>query len=119
MSELTKERKKLQTRLRLINYFINTKSKPTWMTIKYLPVLPPNLRPKVEINNKEPIFSDLNELYAQIINCNNRINILRKCLVFEYQIKRENNNLQEAVEKLIDNSKGNSKDKVCINFVKK
>lgn len=89
------------------------------MTIKYLPVLPPNLRPKVELNNKESIFSDLNELYAQIINCNNRINILRKFLVYEYQIKRENKNLQEAVERLIDNSKENSTEKVCFNFIKK
>ena len=51
-----------------MNYFVQTKTKPSWMTIKYLPVLPPNLRPIVKLQDKTIIVTDVNFLYGNIIN---------------------------------------------------
>lgn len=80
------------------------------MTIKYLPVLPPNLRPSVEINNnQEKIQSQLNELYSQIIKINNRIKAFQNNSLYKEKLKKERSELQKAVEALIDNDTENSK----------
>lgn len=79
------------------------------MTIKFLPVLPPNIRPIVRLKDKTIITTDLNFLYAKIIDNNNKINKLRKMSVPENFLNSEKLLLQENVNKLInnDNSKSN------------
>lgn len=71
------------------------------MTIRYLPVLPPNIRPIVKLRDKTLITTDLNFLYANIINSNNKIIKLRKMSVPEIFLKNEKTILQEKVDKLI------------------
>jgi len=97
-------------RIKLMNYFLQTKSKPSWMTIKYLPVLPPNLRPIVKLQDKTIIVTDVNFLYSNIINVNNKILKLRKMSVPETFLYNEKMSLQDKVDKLINNEKINSND---------
>nr|YP_009145447.1 RNA polymerase beta' subunit [Monomorphina parapyrum]AKL78920.1 RNA polymerase beta' subunit [Monomorphina parapyrum] len=107
---LEKKRKMYQNRLKLINYFIQTKSLPNWMTIKYLPILPPNLRPIVKLQDNTIITTDLNFFYSKIIDSNNKIIKLRKMSVPENFLNNEKLILQENVDKLINNeSKKNTK----------
>lgn len=80
------------------------------MTIKYLPVLPPNIRPIVRLQDKTIITTDLNFLYSKIIESNNKIIKLRKMSVPETFLNNEKYLLQEAVDKLINNEKNNKKD---------
>lgn len=75
------------------------------MTIKYLPVLPPNLRPIVSLQDKTVIVTDINFLYSNIINGNNKINKLRKMSVIEDFLNNEKYLLQDKLDKLIDNEK--------------
>jgi DNA-directed RNA polymerase subunit beta' len=79
------------------------------MTIKYLPVLPPNLRPIVKLEDTKLITTDLNFLYSKIINLNNKIKRLKKMDIFENFLNDENTLLQEAVDTLIENEKEDSK----------
>lgn len=111
-SKETYEKKKdiYKNRLKLINYFIQSKSKPSWMTIKYLPVLPPNLRPIVKLQDKTVIITDVNFLYSGIININNKILKLRKMSVPETFLYNEKVSLQDKVDKLINNEKTNNND---------
>lgn len=88
-----------------MNYFVQTKTKPSWMTIKYLPVLPPNLRPIVRLQDKTIIVTDVNFLYGNIINSNNKIIKLRKMYVPERFLNNEKLILQDKVDKLINNEK--------------
>ena len=96
-------------RLKIINHFIQTKTNPEWMTIKYLPVLPPNLRPIVILKDKTIITTDLNFLYEKIIESNNKIIKLRKMSVPEKFLNNEKNYLQETVDKLIDSERKTTK----------
>lgn len=75
------------------------------MTIKYLPVLPPNLRPIVQLKDKAIITTDLNYLYANIVNSNNKILKLRKMSVPEHFLNNEKYILQTKVDNLITPSK--------------
>lgn len=75
------------------------------MTIKYLPVLPPNLRPIVKLHDNTIITTDLNFLYSKIINSNNKIIKLRSMNVPEIFLNNEKYLLQESVDKLINNEK--------------
>lgn len=75
------------------------------MTIKYLPVLPPNLRPIVKLQDKTIIVTDVNFLYGNIINSNNKIIKLRKMYVPERFLNNEKFILQDKVDKLINNEK--------------
>jgi DNA-directed RNA polymerase subunit beta' len=97
-------------RLKLINHFIQTKSRPDWMTIKYLPVLPPNLRPIVKLQDKTIIITDINFLYSNIININNKILKLRKMSVPETFLYNEKILLQDKVDKLINSEKTTNND---------
>lgn len=107
---LEKKRKLYQNRVKLINYFIQTKSSLNWMTIKYLPVLPPNLRPIVKLQDNTIITTDLNFFYSKIIDSNNKIIKLRKMSVPENFLNNEKLILQENVDRLINNeTKKNSK----------
>lgn len=94
-----------KNRLKLINCFIQSNSSPKWMTIKYLPVLPPNLRPIVKLHDNTIITTDLNFLYSKIINSNNKIVKLRSMNVPETFLNNEKYLLQETVDKLINNEK--------------
>ena len=100
-----KKRRIYKNRLKLINYFIQTRTSPNWMTITCLPVLPPNLRPIVKLQDKTIIATDLNFLYSKIIEINNKILKLRKMSVPEAFLNNEKNLLQETVDKLINNEK--------------
>ena len=116
----TIEKKKLVyiNRLRLYNYFLQTKTDPTWITIKYLPVIPPNLRPIVKLKDKTTITTDLNILYGNIISSNNKLLKLRKMHVPEKFLNSEKFVLQTKVDQLIDNNKVNKNElitrKTCI-----
>jgi DNA-directed RNA polymerase subunit beta' len=65
-------RTKYLNRLRLVNYFLQTCTDPSWLMIRFLPVLPPNMRPIVKLDDGTNIITDLNFLYIDIIRNNNR-----------------------------------------------
>lgn len=116
---LKKKRAIYKRRLKLINSFIKTKSKPSWMTLKYLPVLPPNIRPIVRLQDKTLITTDLNFLYAKIININIKITKLRLMRIPEMFLNNEKNTLQETVDRLINNEKTNNLEPDTVSFKKK
>ncbi len=96
--------KKILRRLRLIRSFINAKIRPEWMFLTHLPVLPPDLRPMVQLDGGRFASSDLNDLYRRVINRNNRLKRLMEIKAPEVIIRNEKRMLQEAVDALIDNS---------------
>ncbi len=103
------ERGKLIRRFRLIENFIVTNTKPEWMILQVLPVLPPDLRPLVPLEGGRFASSDLNELYRRIINRNNRLRKLRALTENTKQAPKlillnEKRLLQEAVDALFENS---------------
>jgi len=108
--KIVKEIKYLKNRSKLLSHFIKTKSKPIWMTIKYLPVLPPNFRPLVQLQDTKLITTDLNFLYSKIININNKILKLKKMVIPQNFLTNEKFLLQEAVDNLLDNN--NSKNNI-------
>ncbi len=97
-------RKKLAKRLKLINAFIANNIKPEWMIITTLPVIPPDLRPMVQLDGGRYAASDLNDLYRRVINRNNRLKKLIELNAPEVITRNEKRMLQEAVDSLIDNS---------------
>ena len=101
------KRNKVIRRLRLINHFLKIKVKPEWMIISSLPVLPPDLRPIILLENDYFASSDLNVLYKRIINCNNRLDYLKKCLVTEILVNNERRFLQESIDSLFLSNKQN------------
>lgn len=74
------------------------------MTFKFLPVLPPNIRPIIKLEDKKIITTDLNQLYSKIININNKITKLKKMLIQEKYLNNEKNILQESVNETIRNN---------------
>ena len=92
---------------------MQTKSKPTWLTLKYLPVLPPNLRPIIKMSDNTILIHESNYLYTDIINCNNKLYKLKKTQIPKRFLNNENQILQEKINMLI----GNKKDKSKINSV--
>jgi DNA-directed RNA polymerase subunit beta' len=98
-------RKKLSKRLRLVEGFINSNSRPEWMIMKVLPVIPPDLRPLVPLEGGRFATSDLNDLYRRVINRNNRLKNLLKLRTPEVIIRNEKRMLQEAVDALLDNGR--------------
>ena len=88
----------------MINCFIETKVLPKWMTFKILPVLPPNIRPIIKLEDKRIITTDLNQLYSKIININNKITKLKKMLIQGKYLNNEKSILQESVNELIVNN---------------
>ena len=108
---------KYQKRLKLINNFIQNKCTPTWIMIKYLPVLPPNLRPIIKMQDNTIITSDLNYLYSDIININNKITKLKNLLIPTHLIFKEKILLYTTVNKLISNTnKRKYKSNLCSIF---
>ncbi|WP_413163264.1 DNA-directed RNA polymerase subunit gamma [Capilliphycus salinus ALCB114379] len=99
------KRAKLIKRLRVIDNFIATGSKPEWMVLNVIPVIPPDLRPMVQLDGGRFATSDLNDLYRRVINRNNRLARLQEILAPEIIIRNEKRMLQEAVDALIDNGR--------------
>ncbi|MFO7031451.1 DNA-directed RNA polymerase subunit gamma [Limnospira fusiformis CCALA 023] len=99
------KRAKLIKRLRIIDNFIATSSKTEWMVLNVIPVIPPDLRPMVQLDGGRFATSDLNDLYRRVINRNNRLARLQEILAPEIIIRNEKRMLQEAVDALIDNGR--------------
>ena len=96
--------KKILARLRLVRSMLKSGIRPEWMFLTILPVLPPELRPMVQLDGGRFASSDLNDLYRRVINRNNRLKKLLDLKAPEVIIKNEKRMLQEAVDALIDNS---------------
>jgi DNA-directed RNA polymerase subunit beta' len=99
------KRAKLIKRLRVIDNFIATQSQPAWMVLDVIPVIPPDLRPMVQLDGGRFATSDLNDLYRRVINRNNRLARLQEILAPEIIVRNEKRMLQEAVDALIDNGR--------------
>ena len=98
-------RKKAMKRLRVVEALRKSANKPTWMIFQALPVLPPDLRPMVQLDGGRFATSDLNDLYRRVINRNNRLKRLLDLGAPEIIIRNEKRMLQEAVDSLIDNGR--------------
>jgi DNA-directed RNA polymerase subunit beta' len=99
------KRARLIKRLRVIDNFIATGARPEWMVLKVIPVIPPDLRPMVQLDGGRFATSDLNDLYRRVINRNNRLARLQEILAPEIIVRNEKRMLQEAVDALIDNGR--------------
>ncbi len=102
-SEGQAQRKALK-RLKLVKSLINSGLRPEWMLLTMLPVIPPDLRPMVQLDGGRFAASDLNDLYRRVINRNNRLKKLMEIKAPEVITRNEKRMLQEAVDALIDNS---------------
>ncbi|MEZ0298517.1 MAG: DNA-directed RNA polymerase subunit beta' [Candidatus Methylacidiphilales bacterium] len=98
-------RKKIAKRLKLVQGFIGSNSRPEWMVIEVLPVIPPDLRPLVPLEGCRFATSDLNDLYRRVINRNNRLRNLLQLKTPDVIIRNEKRMLQEAVDALFDNGR--------------
>src|SRR5438128_2574780 len=98
-------RKKAIKRLRLIEAFPRSGTRPEWMILSVLPVIPPDLRPMVQLDGGRFATSDLNDLYRRVINRNNRLKRLLELGAPEIIIRNEKRMLQEAVDALMDNGR--------------
>lgn len=99
------KRAKLIKRLRVVDNFVATGASPDWMVLQYIPVIPPDLRPMVQLDGGRFATSDLNDLYRRVINRNNRLARLQEILAPEIIVRNEKRMLQEAVDALIDNGR--------------
>lgn len=99
------KRAKLIKRLRVIDNFVGTGSQTDWMVLSVIPVIPPDLRPMVQLDGGRFATSDLNDLYRRVINRNNRLARLQEILAPEIIVRNEKRMLQEAVDALIDNGR--------------
>ena len=98
-------RKKATKRLRVVESLRKSGNRPEWMVVQELPVLPPDLRPMVQLDGGRFATSDLNDLYRRVINRNNRLKRLLKLGAPEIIIRNEKRMLQESVDSLIDNGR--------------
>ena len=98
-------RKKLAKRLKLVQGFASSKTRPEWMILNVLPVIPPDLRPLVPLEGGRFATSDLNDLYRRVINRNNRLRTLLQLKTPEVIIRNEKRMLQESVDALFDNGR--------------
>merc|ERR1712086_754124 len=99
------KRKKLVKRLKLVESFIESGSKPEWMILEVVPVIPPELRPLVPLDGGRFATSDLNDLYRRVINRNNRLKRLLELSAPEIIVRNEKRMLQESVDALLDNGR--------------
>src|SRR5438309_1789804 len=99
------KRMKILKRLEVVEAFRKSGNKPEWMILDVTPVIPPDLRPMVQLDGGRFATSDLNDLYRRVINRNNRLARLIKLNAPEIIIKNEKRMLQEAVNALIDNGR--------------
>ena len=104
-STVGQRRKKATKRLKVIEAFRKSHTSPEWMILTVLPVLPPDLRPMVQLDGGRFATSDLNDLYRRVINRNNRLKRLLELGAPEIIIRNEKRMLQEACDALIDNGR--------------
>ncbi|MGC8945389.1 MAG: DNA-directed RNA polymerase subunit beta' [Anaerolineae bacterium] len=97
-------RKKAIRRLRVVEALRKSGNRPEWMILTVLPVIPPDLRPMVQLDGGRFATSDLNDLYRRVINRNNRLKRLIELGAPDVIVRNEKRMLQEAVDSLIDNS---------------
>jgi DNA-directed RNA polymerase subunit beta' len=100
-----KSDKRLLKRIEIVENFRNSNNKPEWMILDVIPVIPPELRPMVQLDGGRFATSDLNDLYRRVINRNNRLKRLQTLNAPDIIIRNEKRMLQEAVDALFDNSK--------------
>ncbi|MBC7473791.1 MAG: DNA-directed RNA polymerase subunit beta' [Candidatus Sericytochromatia bacterium] len=99
------KRAKLIKRLRVIESLVEASTSPAWMVLDVVPVIPPDLRPMVQLDGGRFATSDLNDLYRRVINRNNRLSRLLDMEAPDIIIRNEKRMLQEAVDALIDNGR--------------
>ena len=99
------KRARIVKRLEVVEAFRSSGNKPEWMILSNLPVIPPDLRPMVQLDGGRFATSDLNDLYRRIINRNNRLARLLELGAPEIIVRNEKRMLQEAVDALIDNGR--------------
>ena len=97
--------KRLLKRIEVVENFRDSGNKPEWMILSVIPVIPPELRPMVQLDGGRFATSDLNDLYRRVINRNNRLTRLMSLHAPDIIIRNEKRMLQEAVDALFDNSK--------------
>src|SRR5574344_1984221 len=97
--------KKASKRLKLMEAFKESNTKPEWMVMNVLPVLPPDLRPLVPLEGGRFATSDLNDLYRRVINRNNRLKRLLDLAAPDIIVRNEKRMLQESVDALLDNGR--------------
>lgn len=98
-------KRKIAKRLKLAQGFLQSNTRPEWMIMNVLPVIPPDLRPLVPLEGGRFATSDLNDLYRRVINRNNRLKTLLQLKTPEVIIRNEKRMLQEAVDALFDNGR--------------
>jgi DNA-directed RNA polymerase subunit beta' len=103
-SRSKQKRKKATKRLKVVEAFRRSGNQPEWMVLAVLPVIPPDLRPMVQLDGGRFATSDLNDLYRRVINRNNRLKRLLELGAPDVIVRNEKRMLQEAVDSLIDNS---------------
>ncbi|MGB2952623.1 MAG: DNA-directed RNA polymerase subunit beta', partial [Gaiellaceae bacterium] len=92
-------------RLKVVNAFVKSENRPEWMVLEAVPVIPPELRPMVQLDGGRFATSDLNDLYRRVINRNNRLKRLLDLGAPEIIVNNEKRMLQEAVDALFDNGR--------------
>ncbi|MBE8220265.1 MAG: DNA-directed RNA polymerase subunit beta', partial [Alphaproteobacteria bacterium] len=97
--------KKLAKRLKVVEAFLRAKSRPEWMVMTVVPVIPPELRPLVPLDGGRFATSDLNDLYRRVINRNNRLRRLMELRAPDIIVRNEKRMLQESVDALFDNGR--------------
>lgn len=100
-----KSDKRLLKRIEIVENFRTSTNKASWMILDVIPVIPPELRPMVQLDGGRFATSDLNDLYRRVINRNNRLKRLMGLNAPDIIIRNEKRMLQEAVDALFDNSK--------------
>jgi DNA-directed RNA polymerase subunit beta' len=105
LSTSGQRKQKAVKRLRVVEAFRKSETAPTWMILEVLPVIPPELRPMVQLDGGRFATSDLNDLYRRVINRNNRLKRLLELGAPEIIVRNEKRMLQEAVDALIDNGR--------------
>jgi len=103
-SRSKQKRLKATKRLKVVEAFRRSTNRPEWMILTVLPVIPPDLRPMVQLDGGRFATSDLNDLYRRVINRNNRLKRLLELGAPDVIVRNEKRMLQEAVDSLIDNS---------------
>ena len=99
------KRARIIKRLEVVEAFRNSENKPEWMIMDVIPVIPPDIRPMVQLDGGRFATSDLNDLYRRIINRNNRLRRLLDLNAPDIIVRNEKRMLQEAVDALIDNGR--------------
>ena len=99
------KRARIIKRLEVVEAFRNSDNKPEWMILDVVPVIPPDIRPMVQLDGGRFATSDLNDLYRRIINRNNRLKRLLELGAPDIIVRNEKRMLQEAVDALIDNGR--------------